>query len=202
MAGVPNLTDTWKVVYRMHLGAEKIENVVHVTYPTLSSPQALADKMGAAWVATGSIKSRMTNQLTYDQISVQSYDGASAPVDCLVTGYTGQTGGLGLVPTSSQTAQVITLRSLTSGRSARGRMYVAGVGGTDITNNGTAMNPTAVGLNQAAADTWRTAINTGSPTVVLVIYSQLHNSKVSCSAVVARSYLGTQRGRANAAMHP
>jgi hypothetical protein len=64
------------------------------------------------------------------------------------------------------------------------------------------MKPSAVTANQTAADNWFAAINSGTPTVTLVIYSHLHNTKVNVSSVVARGYLGTIRGRANAAMHP
>lgn len=200
MAGVPNLLDTWKVVYEMQLGAEHIENVVHVTYPTLSSPNTLASRMADAWTGSSSIASRMSNQIKFGNIRVQPYDGVSAPFTESPASYTGVFAGLGLVPTSSGTAQVITLRTLVSGRSHRGRMYVAGVGGTDLTNDGTAMKPAAVALNQTAADNWFAAINTGTPAITLVVYSKKLNTKSNVSALVARPYLGSQRGRQNAAM--
>lgn len=200
MAGVPNLADTWKVVYEMQLGPEHIENVVHVTYPTLSSPATLANRMADAWTGTGSIASRMSNQIKFGNIRVQPYDGVTAPFTETPSSYTGVFAGLGLVPTSSGTAQVITLRTLVSGRSHRGRMYVAGVGGTDLTNDGTALKASAVTANQTAADNWFAAINSGSPAITLVVYSKKLNSKSNVSSVVARNYLGSQRGRQNAAM--
>jgi hypothetical protein len=199
---VPNLTDTWKVVYQMHAGLEHIENVVHVTYPTLGSPVTLANRMAAAWTGPSSISSRISNQITFDNIVVQPYDGVSAPFVESPAGYTGSFAGLGLVPTGMNAAQIITLRTLVSGRAARGRIYVAGVGGTDIANNGTSIQPAKVALNQTAADNWFAAINSGSPSVILVVYSRKNNTKANVSAVIARPYLGTQRGRVNAAMHP
>lgn len=195
MPGVPSLANTWKVTIKQHQGSEDIENVIHVTAPIPGVPQDIANAVGAAWTVAGSIQDNQSNQLFYDNIAVQPYDGASAPYDLPVTGFTGLTGGAAFVPSSVQTSWIITLRTLTSGRSYRGRMYIAGLPTVYTSNDGTQWNSTRASLHQSIADKFFTELELSPNIDALVVYSQKLNTKTPVSAVVSRQYLGTQRRR-------
>lgn len=201
MPGVPTLADTWKVTYKSHLAGEHIENVVHVTAPFTVDPQDIADDCGSAYIHAGSLQSRQSSQCIYDTIAVQPYDGASAPTDLTVGSYTGASGGFVAVPTASQVAWIITMRTALAGRSHRGRMYVGVRPASYLNATGTAWATAAVTADQSAADTYLTQMQISTHITELVVYSRLHNTKAAVSSVVSRPYLGTVRGRANAAMH-
>lgn len=192
---VPNLLDTWKVTIKQHTGTELIENVLHVTASTLASPIGIATEVGAAWGFSGSIKSLQSNQLRYDNISVQPYDGVSAPTDVVVPSFSGGIGGAAFVPSSVQTSWIVTLRTLTAGRSHRGRMFISGLPSVYTNQEGTQWDSSRAALHQGVADVFYARMNTGPLIDAWVVYSHKLNAKSNVSSVVSRTYLGSQRRR-------
>lgn len=196
---IPTSVDTWRVTYHQKVSTVKMETVIHVTAPWTADPHAVASDAAAAWMATGSINVIQCSSVAYGDITVQPYDGVTAPLTLTVTGYSGSSGNATGSPVPCQVSAILTLRSLLAGRSRRGRVYIAGLQSIWVESGGARWDSTHLSNIQAAGNAWRTALN-GSTTIdELSIYSVHLNSKTSCSSILARQYFGTQRRRAEQA---
>jgi hypothetical protein len=200
VAGVPSLVDTWKITQTWNVGspAYVAEIVFHVTAPTLADPQLVANEVGAAWMVTGGPKTLQSVSAVGGPISVQPYDSATAPYVLSSPGFTGQpmvaTGNA--VP--AQTAMIVTKRTLLSGRSYRGRIFVPAMQAALVQTDGTQWLSSSVTSFQTEIGNWKTKLEAGPTITKLVVYSYLHNTKANVSALLVRQYLGTQRRRTSA----
>lgn len=197
---VPSLANTWKCTVRQDLGDVHCETVFHVTAATLSDPADVAADVGAAWTASGSISSLQVDSLSYGDVSVQPYDGSSAPINVAVGSFTGTTGDISGDPVGVNVSAIFTLRTLVSGKSHRGRMYLPGFLGSALDPFGARWESPLLTDGQTAADDFKAALEAGTAITALVVYSRLHNTKTNVSSMVFRHYLGSQRRRSEQAI--
>lgn len=80
-------------------------------------------------------------------------------------------------------------------------MYIGCRPASYLNASGTAWSTTAVSADASAASGYLTQMSISTHITELVVYSRLHNTKAAVTAAIAQPYLGTVRGRANAAMH-
>lgn len=197
---VPTLANTWKVIVHYHCGPTQFENVFHTTAPDASSEQDVADDFGAAWMDSSSLSNIQASLVEGANITVQHYDGSSAPVDCTVTGFTGNAMGAGAQPVPASVCGLITWKSGLAGRSNRGRTYLGGIDENFVETDGARWASGAFPTVQIAATQFATLLVGGTTVTGLDIYSQLHNTKAPVIEGVFRQYMGTQRRRAEQAM--
>jgi hypothetical protein len=194
---VPNLANTWQATIKGSTASWHAETVFHVTAPTLSDPEDVANDCAGAWTATGSIWSIQSSGFSYDDVTVQPYDGSSAPTSFDASHFAHAAGSSGSGPVPPQVCWVITKRSLLAGRANRGRLYVPAIESDFLEPGSARWNSTHSTAMQDAADAFRDAIEAGTVTTELVIYSRKNNTKATISALVSRTgYLGSQRRRA------
>jgi hypothetical protein len=194
---VPSLANTWRCVLRQSCNGFHAENVFHVDAPTLSDPADVANDVATAWGDNNSITKIQSNKLFIDGLDVQPYDGSSAPISFGPGIFTNDNGQAADAPVPPQVCAIITEKTLTSGRSHRGRLYIAGMRETYLNTNQTSWDTSHATLNQDVADFFLSTLRGGAVVDNLVVYSALLNSASVVSSVVFRmSYLGTQRRRA------
>jgi hypothetical protein len=192
----PSLANTWKVTVAQVIGTVHFENVVHVTAPGASDPEDVATDVGHAWTHADSFYDIQSGDCAYDSLSVQLYDGVSAPILFDNTHFSHTQGHEGSGASSIQVSGVVTLRSVFAGRSARGRLYIGGIASSKLGSPPTRWNPSNAAELQLAGDTFLAQIAAGSVTTDLNVYSALNNTKVAVATTKFRdNYLGTQRRR-------
>lgn len=194
---VPSLPNTWRITYAWQQGtpSQIAEVVIHVTAPTLADPLLVAGEAASAWMVASGLCTRSVPTLFGTSITVQPYDGSSAPTVTTPGSWAGQamTGIGSAVP--SNVAMVITKRTLLSGRAYRGRIFLPAVATSMLDVGAVQWTNTAVTNTSAAAMTTLTKLK-GGPTITdMVVYSHVHNTKASVSSLIARQWLGTQRRR-------
>jgi len=197
---VPNLPNTWRVIVKYGVNGTHFENVLHVTAPTSALPSDVAADVAAAWNAAGSLKTKQSNICAFETISVQPYDGVTAPIDVIVPGFTGSGGTAVSPPAPIQVAGLCTLRTLQAGRSHRGRIYVGAWTDGDVDADGTRWSSTALSSGQTAFDNFLTTIHSRTHVTSLEVYSPKLNAKAAVVSMVFRQYFGTQRRRAEQRM--
>jgi hypothetical protein len=178
-------------------GAIPLETVIHVFAPWTADPQLVANEAGAAWVAAGAWKSRQVSSVAYTTITVQPFDGVTAPLTLNVTGYTGVSGTIATAGVSINACMLVTKRTLLAGRSYRGRMYVPGGPISDALGDGSGWTSTGVTNIQGAANAWKTKLEAGPTISHLMVYSPFHGTATSVAQLVARPYFGSQRRRSS-----
>src|SRR6266566_3805034 len=193
---VPTLANTWRVTVKYHAGLTHFENVMHVTADDGSTEQDVADDFGAAWMDSTSLADVMSNLVVGDHMSVQHYDGVSAPVDVVVGGFTGVAMGGSSSPVPAAVAGCITLNSGMAGRSNRGRIYLGGLSDVYVDSTGAQWASGAFPTLELAATSFKDLLVGGGVTSGLDVYSALHNTKAPVINVIFRRYMGTQRRRA------
>lgn len=196
---VPTLADTWKVIVHYHVGATQCENVFHTTADDASVEQDIADDFGAAWMDSTSLSSIQHSATVGGDIIVQHYDGTSAPVDCVVSGFTGVSMGDSGAPVPAAVSGLITWKTGLAGRSFRGRTYLAGVSNNYVQADGSQWQPSFVPTLQAAAQAFNDLLVGATTVTGLDVYSEKNNTKAPVTAVLFRPYFGTQRRRAEQA---
>lgn len=180
-----------------HMGLQTIVNVLHMSAAGGTSQNDVGNDAGIAWktmYATGA--SDFSNEIHWDHVTVQPLDGTTPSLDVLPTGwpFTGLSSAIASVP--AQVAMICTIKTAFSGRSNRGRMFLAGVTANSIDATGTLWTPAAVTAIGARTGTFAGTLNgTGTHGVLLGVASYVHSSFHGWSAVICRPYIGTQRRR-------
>src|SRR4249919_509242 len=154
---VPSLTDTWKVTMAWNIGTPSTlaEIVFHVTAPTLSSPTALINEVAAAWMVTSGPKAIQSVSAIGGNISAQPYDGATAPFVQAGAGFTGQPMTTAGNTAGAQCAASSTKRTLLSGRSYRGRIYVPAIPAAFLQVDGVQWLSASVTSFQNTMNAWK-----------------------------------------------
>ncbi len=197
---VPTLANTWKVVVSYKAGLTTFENVFHTTAPDASAEADVANDFANAWFSPSSIADLQAPLVTGGDITVQHYDGSSAPLPVSVSGFTGQAMTGSGSPAPAAVALITTWRSGLAGRSNRGRTYLGGLSDVFIDSTGAQWASGAFPTLQIGMDAFLSAL-VGSTTVTgLDVYSPLHNTKAPVINGLVRRYMGTQRRRAEQQM--
>jgi hypothetical protein len=194
---VPSIADVWQCIVLSHCGGFHAENVFHVAAPTLSDPDDVAQDCADAWSANSSISKIQSHNLKYDGLTVQPFDGSSAPISYSNSIFDNDEGQAAATQVSPQVALVITKRTLTSGRSHRGRFYIAGMRIDYLDTASAQWDSSHATAIQDCAIALLSGLQGGSVVTDLLVYSPFLNSVTVVSSLLARiSYLGTQRPRA------
>jgi hypothetical protein len=179
-----------------HMGTQEIVNVFHMRNPPATSPGAMAPLIGANWKTFQHTAGLFSSDLSWDSIALQPLDGVTPVFNNIPTGwpFVGAATADPAVPSS--VAMIMTERTGVSGRSHRGRLYLAGVGQSNVDTTSTQWNPAVVTGYQSAASAFAAAFN-GSDAAgdVLAVASYAHASSTDVTSVLIRGYFGTQRRR-------
>ena len=188
---IPNLTNTWKVTYKYHAGLVKFQNVIHVQADFSVGAQTIANECGSSFMVASGPSNRQSTQVIHDTISVQKYDGASAPLEATVGSYSTVAGGTPSNPAPSNVCAIGTLRTALGGRSFRGRMYLGGLTVSLLDATGAQWSGGALTTLSGLYSAFLTSLN-GQPNIdALVVYSHKLNEKTPVTTIVARQYFGT-----------
>ena len=201
MSGTPSLPGCWKVRLQQQTGTLVFENVLHVSAPTTSNPIDVANDVGAAWASPSGISAFQSNQVTYEGIFVQPFDGVSAETQVFPSVYTGHKGQSTTAPSAINSCVIATLRTGLAGRSHRGRVYFSGVQEGALLLDGTRWDGTYLPTIQARVDNFHTLLNGSSHVTGWVVYSHKLNVADPITQIVVRQYIGSQRRRSEQAQH-
>ncbi len=197
---VPTLANTFKVVVAYKSGLTHFENVFHTTAPTATAEADVAGDFANAWFSSNSLSDLQAPIVTGEEITVQRYDGSSAPLPVSVSGFTGQAmTGTGS-PVPAAVAMLSTWRTGLAGRSNRGRTYLGGLSDVFTDSTGAQWASGAFPTVQICVDSFLAALVTGAVVTGLDVYSPLHNTKAPVINGLVRRYMGTQRRRAEQQM--
>lgn len=198
---VPSLPGVWAATVQQSLGTITFENVIHVMAPFTASPSAVAQDVAHAWAGGSGFAIIQSIRLTYGNIIVQPYDGASAPTTVSPSGFTGThpTATNNAMPV--QSCHLTTLRTGLAGRTHRGRLYVSGVDETFAAVDGTRWDAASMATLQNAPVVMLGRLQSGTVTTAWVVYSHKTNTAQPITSVLVRQYFGTQRRRSEQAQH-
>ena len=194
---VPTLPGTFKIVVRSDIGTPSYpaDTVFHVSAPALSDPAQIAQEVAAVWKGANGFHELQAIDVTYGTISVQEFDGSSAPLEVVVPNFTGTKGAVVGPVVAANVSALLTKKTMVAGRRARGRIYLAGCMQSGLQNDGAQWLDSHVQAVQTAGNEFLTLLTQQAIPLVLVVYSHKFNTKVNVSQMVARKYIGSQRRR-------
>jgi hypothetical protein len=155
MAFIPGTTGLVRAVLNQTLVGQEVVNVLYfegTADPTQAELLGLAETIGEAWADTTApgtgILEWCNEELVLESVTCTSVHAANGPQAEASIGIAGQ-GGSGSQAVNNTLAVVASLRTALSGRSFRGRLYLAGIdvsaGQTDDTNHINSAAVTGIG---------------------------------------------------------
>ena len=190
MAPLPVLADTYLISINYVQGESALANVFTVFSTSATTATDVATHVQGAWFLTNSIADQQSDIITYNILSVTPLDGTSLP---LLVDISSQSGGAAGGVASVQASMVITLRTGSRGRSARGRMYVGGILAASLNADATRWDTSPVN-NMDTAMTHFTADLLSHDLTLAVLSRKLGEANL-VNGWRVNSYLGTQRRR-------
>lgn len=134
--------------------------------PTATDPAVIASDLVNAWTATGSMNSKLDNNVTMTEAMVRL--GTDGSEDLVGSAINTTVGGLSASSPPPNVAVLVYKRTARGGRRGRGRMYFPWFTSTgDLTDDGT-IGPTKVTALAVSIGVWKTELSTrGCPLVLL-----------------------------------
>ena len=194
---LPVIEDAYLCTMGYVQATNAMANVFCVYSHVTQSTEDVGNHVIGGWTITNGLTGLQSEDVQYTGLTVTPLDGTSLPT------FISMDGTSGLVtdsPYAVQTAVVFTLKSLTRGRSGRGRLYLGGIPSEKQDTGGASWDPTFITNCTNNFENFTTDMDSNNLT--LQILSRKLESIAPVATVKANAYLGTQRRRARREQRP